>query len=80
MSANIAVAKTLLAKALELPVESLPDNAGIDSMETWDSLAHVRVLSALEAALGRPMASDEIVAIVRLADIVAALDRGQSAI
>jgi acyl carrier protein len=75
MSANTAVARQLLATALKLPGDAIPETAAIGTLEAWDSLAHVRLMVALEEAVARPLTSDEIVTVTRLSDIVTLLDR-----
>ena len=75
MNASSAKGRQLLAAALRVPDHAIADDAGIATLEAWDSLAHVRIMAALEEAIGRQLASEEIVMISRLSDIVAALDR-----
>jgi acyl carrier protein len=67
-------AKALLATALEIDVATLPDDASIATLEAWDSLAHLRLVQALEAALGRELPAEHIFAIASLADVAAVLE------
>ncbi|MEQ9812310.1 MAG: acyl carrier protein [Azospirillaceae bacterium] len=66
-------ARHLLAEALNCRVEDLPEDAAIGNTPGWDSLAHARVMLALEERLDRQLSTDEIAAIGGLADIVAIL-------
>jgi acyl carrier protein len=66
-------ARSLLAEALNCPPDALPDTPDVDNTERWDSLAHVRVILALEAAIGRPLAPREIGGLRSAADIDALL-------
>lgn len=75
MSDNIAAGRQLLAGALQVSTESIPDTASIGTFEAWDSLAHVRVMTAIEEAIARKLTTEEIVKIAGLADIVALLNR-----
>jgi acyl carrier protein len=75
MSANLAVARQILATAVRLPESVIADDAAIGTLEAWDSLAHVRLMTALEEVVGAQLASDEIVAVAKLADVAALLAR-----
>jgi len=72
MSAS-AAAKQLLAEALHAGVDAIPDDACIGAFERWDSLAHLRLLLAIEERLGRRLDPDEAVRIESLADVAAVL-------
>lgn len=69
------VATTLLAEALHLEPGDVEANSAIGVAPGWDSLAHTRLVLALEAHLGRDLAPDEVVAIGSLADVVALLEQ-----
>ena len=71
----MSTARTLLAEALALPESNLPAAARIGAIEQWDSLAHMRVLLALEERLGQPLDAEEAIAIESLDDIAAILER-----
>jgi len=42
----------LVASALDLPVSSVSLDSTVDSLEGWDSLAHLRILMQVERAFG----------------------------
>jgi acyl carrier protein len=69
----IAQAKQLLAEAANCDAASIPDDVRIGQFERWDSLAHLRLVLAVEAWIGRQLDPDEAVHIEALADIAALL-------
>jgi acyl carrier protein len=74
MSAQ-STARKLLADALGLSESSLPANARLGQVEQWDSLAHARVLLALEERLGAPLDAEVAVTIESLDDIARVIER-----
>ena len=64
-------AKELLARAANCDPAAVHDDAQLGQMEGWDSLAHLRLILAIEEKLGRMLDPEETVAIARLADIAA---------
>lgn len=77
MSADIHMqtALQLLAGALQQDVSQIGPDAAIGVSERWDSLAHMRLVMALEEHIGRPLDTDTMLAIESLSDIVAFLAR-----
>jgi acyl carrier protein len=74
-----SMAKQLLAEATHVDVAVVPPDARIGSFERWDSLAHMRLLLAMEQQMGRELDPDEVAQIESLDDIVALLAaRGRS--
>lgn len=73
MSAAVDSAKALLAEALGVPAEAIPDDASADGMDAWDSLAHMRLVLSLEERLGRQLAPETILGITTLNGIAALL-------
>jgi acyl carrier protein len=67
-------AKALLASALEIDAASVPQDASITTLEAWDSLAHLRLVQALEKELGRELPAEHIFAIASLEDVTAVLE------
>jgi acyl carrier protein len=70
---RLEVARELLAEATGADAASVPDGARIGSFKRWDSLAHLRLILALEAKIGRQLDPDESVRIESLGDIAAVL-------
>ena len=68
MSAHKA-ATELLAGALMMEASAVPADARLGGIEQWDSLAHARLLLALEEKLHRQLTTDEAVGIEGLEDI-----------
>jgi acyl carrier protein len=66
-------AKELLAEATNCQAEIIPEHARIGQFESWDSLAHLRLILAIEQYIGRQLDPDESVKIESLADISAIL-------
>lgn len=65
----LAQARALLADALFLAPEDLPDDAALGDTPEWDSLAHTRLILALEDQLQRPLRPEETVSLASLQDL-----------
>ena len=66
-------ARQMLAIVLDLSGDAVPDSARLGDPAAWDSLAHLRLILALEARLGRELEPEQIVGIECLDDIAAVL-------
>jgi len=66
-------AKKLLAEAANCDSAMIPDNVRIGTFERWDSLAHLRLILAIEQKIGRQLDPDEAVRIESLPDVAALL-------
>lgn len=66
-------AKKLLAAATNCDPMTIPDDVRIGKFERWDSLAHLRLVLAIEEQIGRQLDPDESVRIESLADIAVLL-------
>ena len=64
-------AKQLLAEATGADAASVPDTARLGGFARWDSLAHLRLILALEEKIGRQLDPDEAVRIESLQDVAA---------
>jgi acyl carrier protein len=71
--ASIAAACRLVADALDRPHGDIAPDGSIHTIPAWDSLGHVRILLALEEAIGQPLSSDTIATLAGVADIAAIL-------
>jgi acyl carrier protein len=69
-----STARRLLAEAVHAELAAVPDDARIGSFERWDSLAHLRLVLALEAEVGRELDAEEVVGIECLNDVRALLE------
>ena len=63
----------LLAGALQQDVSQVGPDAAIGVSERWDSLAHMRLVMALEEHVGGQLDTDTMLGIESLSDIVAFL-------
>ena len=70
----MSTARRLLAEAVHAELAAVPEDARIGSFERWDSLAHLRLVLALEAEVGRELDAEEIVRIECLNDVRALLE------
>lgn len=52
--------REVLAGVLEIPQSSIEDGFSRDSASSWDSLAHLRLVSALEEAFGVRFTMQEV--------------------
>jgi acyl carrier protein len=68
-------AKQLLAEATGAVAAAVPDGARIGGFARWDSLAHLRLILALEEKIGRKLDPEEAVEIESLKDVAALLER-----
>jgi acyl carrier protein len=66
-------AKKLLAEAANCDSAMIPDDVRIGTFERRDSLAHLRLVLAIEQKIGRQLDPDEAVRIESLTDVAALL-------
>ena len=66
-------ARGLLADALELSADEVPDDASIDTVEAWTSLGHMRLILGIEASMATQLDAALVVRIESLDDIVSIL-------
>ena len=66
-------AKQLLAEATNSNTSEIPTDARIGRCRGWDSLAHLRLVLAIERQIGRQLDPDEAIRIETLADITTLL-------
>lgn len=66
---TLQIAKELLAEAAQREVDEVPDDATINDWEGWNSLAHMRLIMAMEEKLGKELGGDVIVEIGNLQDV-----------
>lgn len=75
---TISKAKEILSATLKLPEIKIDENTAIGKTPEWDSLAHMRLLLALEEVLGRELGMEEVVEIESLSDVENTLKRHTS--
>ena len=66
-------ARSLVSEILGLDAGAVSDAASAETLEAWDSLAHLRLVLRLEELLGRQLAPDEILEATSLASVAALL-------
>lgn len=72
-------AREILAYAFDLPAASVPQDASIQNFTPWDSLGHLRVVAAVEEKIGRPLETDEVLAVIDVASIEKLLNGSRAA-
>ena len=75
--AGLQTARQLLASVLEMEAADIADDAGIGQLAGWDSLAHMRLIMAIEADMGRPLSPGNVAAIGSLRDVATVLAGGE---
>jgi len=73
MSHNDLNLRELLVEILLIDEEQYRDGNGPDAIETWDSLAMVRIALGVEKAFGYAMTPEEMVSLESIGDIKAIL-------
>ena len=63
----------MLAQAVDGDPTAIPDDVRLGAFERWDSLAHLRLVLAIEDSIGRKLDPDESVRIETLQNISALL-------
>lgn len=66
---KMSSAKLLLGKALNIPPDSIPNDATINSLVSWDSLGHMRLILETEAHLGITLSPTQILSMTSIAEI-----------
>lgn len=69
-------ATRLLAEELGLSSDRIGPDTGLHNTPEWNSLAHLRIVLALEEALGQPLGPEDVVSLSGFPDVVALLERG----
>ena len=70
---NVQKARELLARALNVDEQHVDSSTMIGVTRQWDSLAHMRLILALEEVLGNELDMEAVVNIGSLSDVEATL-------
>ncbi len=70
---SLDTAKTLLAETLQIDAATVSDTVRLGEIEAWDSLGHMRLLTAIEERLGRSLDAETAAEIESLADVARVL-------
>ena len=73
MSPNDLKLRNLLVETLLIEDEQYRNENGPDTIETWDSLAMIRIAVGVEEAFGYKMTPEEMVSLDSIGDIKAIL-------
>jgi len=73
MSPNDVKLRNLLVETLLIEDEQYRNENGPDTIETWDSLAMIRIAVGVEEAFGYKMTPEEMVSLNSIGDIKAIL-------
>ncbi|MBR0967271.1 acyl carrier protein [Bradyrhizobium diazoefficiens] len=57
---NLTMARAILADSLNVDPQAITEDATIETLESWDSLGHMRLVLAIEAQLTRQLTPMEI--------------------
>ena len=72
-------ARRILGLALQVEPVEIDDDTRIGVTERWDSLAHMRLILALEEHLERTLDAGIIVSVISFADVLRVLGGGEAA-
>jgi acyl carrier protein len=76
MIMSLEKARAMIAEAAGRSYESIPETAAVGNFPAWDSLAHMRLVLALEERLERQLSSEEVIGIQAAEDVAKLLRRG----
>ncbi len=69
----------LIAEILDIPVKSVTPELARDEHPSWDSLNHLRLVTAVEETFGVQLSMDEIEGVTTAAQLDALVGAGQAA-
>lgn len=67
--ANLLETRRLVARALSIPVEGVHHDTSINSLDSWDSMGHLRIVFAIEEAIGTELTVEQVLSIESVEDI-----------
>ena len=68
---SLAWAKRIVAAALEIELSEVPDDASIYTLDSWDSLGHMRIIEQLEESLGQDLDTGMLLEITDVVSLAA---------
>ena len=75
---DLSLVQRIFADSLGLASEAVNESLSLETCAAWDSLAHFRVVMAIETQLGRSLTPTEILSISDLASVVTLLEQTRS--
>lgn len=73
MTDHLERARAILAAGLEIDANAIAEDASIMTLEAWDSLGHIRIITALEEIVGRELPPEKVAEVISLPEIAAVL-------
>lgn len=65
----IETARTLIAGALDVGIDDVPEGGDIFNLAAWDSIGHVRIILAVETLVGRPLTPSDVLPLTNVAAV-----------
>jgi acyl carrier protein len=65
--------RSIIAAELEVPLDTVPTDAGAETFQPWDSLGQMRIVVAIEEQLGVRFATAEIAELTSIDKLLGAL-------
>ncbi len=65
----------VIAEVLEIPAERIHDQLRREDVPEWDSVNHLRLITAIESELGAAFTMEQIVAVGTVGDLERAIGR-----
>ncbi len=62
-------ARVLLSHVLDMDVADIGEEASFESLEAWDSIAHMRLIMAVEEVIGHEINPEILIEISNIEDI-----------
>jgi acyl carrier protein len=79
VSSPASEAARIVAQIFQVPLEELTPNSSPDTIESWDSLAHLNLVLALEQEFGIQFTPEEIEELLSVELICALVEEKQKA-
>ena len=61
--------KDIMSAVFEIPEEKIKDNSSTDTIESWDSLKHVKLIVVLEEEFNVLFTDDDIIELINMKHI-----------
>ena len=71
--ANLLETRRLVARALNISVDGVHQDTSINSLDAWDSMGHLRIVLAIEEAMGTELTVEQVLSIESVEDIAGLL-------
>ena len=78
MNPKLLQARRLVARALDISIDSVGDGASIETLDAWDSIGHMRVVLEVECVMGVELEAEQILALENIEDVASLLDHSSN--